>query len=409
MKKDITSQPIVSNLTYIRQCPICHSADTECLTHVNVPWSGGWVQTKKKNIALVSLPVIHCNDCQFIYNGRKPSTEESKTFYAEDYVSSNISPAENILNVEEAKFIEMICNHKHAGSILEIGCYDGRLLSEFQKRGWKVSGCELSNAADIADKRLLKPVIRQPFSADLFKGTLLDVIFCRYVLEHIDEPVLFLKEMTSLLGKNGFIAVEVPDMQCRLADGVLGIFAHEHIGYYVRFSLAQTFMKAGMNPFLCNSSPQGLTIFGAMDSRPFNGRPLDIIDTGQLIARWNSLKTKKKGKLKSFLRGLLSRPKSKILLIGADSHTYELLNSDWLDEDCSILISDDDPRKVGKVFIGTDVTVNSVENGIAARPEVAIVSTYYSSQKIAHRILKNSNNKIPIITLYPDVRLFEKQ
>jgi 2-polyprenyl-3-methyl-5-hydroxy-6-metoxy-1,4-benzoquinol methylase len=373
-----------------------------------MPWHGGCVSSSKTDASLIEpLPMVRCKKCQFIFNGVIMPKEKFEELYEGDYVSSVISPHEDSLSADERRLVDDICAFAgRPGAVFEIGCYDGRLLLEFQKRGWKVKGCELCGAAAVAERRLNVAISRKSFSKESFGGELFDAIYCRYVLEHVADPVSFLCEMASGLNPDGFVAIEVPDVQSRLIDGVLGIVAHEHIGYFVPASLADVFVRAQLTPFSIRTGRQGLVMFGSRKGESMNGYEIDVTaNTAELIRRWSTLREDKKKRLRDLLDGISSGRRCRVLIVGADYHTLEFLADGWVDESNELILSDDDPCKIGKFFIGTDKVIHSVADGMAGRPDVVIISTYSSSKKIAEKIIGTYGTGAPVILLYPRVHV----
>ena len=87
--------------------------------------------------------------------------------------------------------------------MLDIGCRPGFFLS-LQKRGWKVSGIDSSlKAVNYAKKKLkLRNITVNDYTElNSTKKNSYDVIYSNGVLEHIDDPLNFIKISHRLLKK----------------------------------------------------------------------------------------------------------------------------------------------------------------------------------------------------------------
>jgi ubiquinone/menaquinone biosynthesis C-methylase UbiE len=101
-----------------------------------------------------------------------------------------------------------------SGPALDIGCHSGtftkKVLSKIKTQ--KIYGIDISPLAiSLAKKRIpygkfkVADAIKLPFKDNYFEA-----IICLEVLEHIDNPMLVLKEMKRVLKKNGIAILLVP-------------------------------------------------------------------------------------------------------------------------------------------------------------------------------------------------------
>lgn len=85
--------------------------------------------------------------------------------------------------------------------VLDFGCGDGKFLNRFQDLGWETYGVEPStDAAFSRHHRLLT----------LPQDGSFDFVFLNHVLEHVDTPLVLLREIASTLRIGGVLFVSVP-------------------------------------------------------------------------------------------------------------------------------------------------------------------------------------------------------
>ncbi len=99
--------------------------------------------------------------------------------------------------------------------ILDVGCAAGYFLEAFRRKKPKaiVEGVEISKeAALIAQSHFKIRIVAQDLLS-LEGDQLYDVITMFQTLEHLNDPVLYLKQCHKLLKTGWFIFVEVPNFQ----------------------------------------------------------------------------------------------------------------------------------------------------------------------------------------------------
>jgi SAM-dependent methyltransferase len=112
------------------------------------------------------------------------------------------------------RLLDLIARQVPAGRLLDVGCGHGLLLDEARRRGYDVTGIELSSgAAGYARDILELDVVEQPlgaFAAEQPDGAF-QVVVLADVLEHLDDPVAALAACERLLAPGGALCVITPD------------------------------------------------------------------------------------------------------------------------------------------------------------------------------------------------------
>jgi SAM-dependent methyltransferase len=87
-----------------------------------------------------------------------------------------------------------------------------------------------------------------------------DVILMNHTLEHIHDPVAFLRAAAALMASNGRLVINVPNYRSPVAmvmrDQWVGWLPTEHVFHYTEASLAAVAAKAGLR--LVESSTPGV-------------------------------------------------------------------------------------------------------------------------------------------------------
>lgn len=150
-----------------------------------------------------SRDLYRCRNCGSIMVFPTPSDEQLKEYY-EDYADVKL-----IVNWEKRtsfKIIQNICNKLKKGSILDIGCGDGRLLgmlpSDFRKYGIDVS----ERACRIASQNGVTALCSALESAEFQEK--FDVVLALDFIEHTANPIEAFRAINKLLKPDGYMVIE---------------------------------------------------------------------------------------------------------------------------------------------------------------------------------------------------------
>jgi SAM-dependent methyltransferase len=110
------------------------------------------------------------------------------------------------------RLLDLIGRHVAGGRLLDVGCGHGLLLDEARRRGFAVSGLELSrSAAGYARDVLGLDVAEATLDEAAATGERYDVIVLADVVEHLDDPAGALRTCASMLADGGALCVVTPD------------------------------------------------------------------------------------------------------------------------------------------------------------------------------------------------------
>jgi 2-polyprenyl-3-methyl-5-hydroxy-6-metoxy-1,4-benzoquinol methylase len=144
-------------------------------------------------------------------------TEDILNRYDGEYFSYERENEESFLNLmklglRDIGFEEITSGLGESPRFLDIGCATGRLSAWLRQKGWLSEGVEVCRAA--AEFGSLN------FNVPIFPGTLDDAGFedsrfhCvhnSHVIEHINRPDLFVKEIFRILKPGGFFVCTTPN------------------------------------------------------------------------------------------------------------------------------------------------------------------------------------------------------
>lgn len=105
------------------------------------------------------------------------------------------------------------------GKILDIGCSYGFFLETAKKRKWDIYGVEINPTSGSYAKNKFGPdhIFVGKLENSHFKTRSFDVIALWDVVEHTDNPVVFLEEVKKFLKTDGIICIQSPNIDSFIA------------------------------------------------------------------------------------------------------------------------------------------------------------------------------------------------
>lgn len=165
-------------------------------------------------------------------------------------VYKNGSLVEGSISSESGKvYVEKIINYlfehfnfNQKSTVLEVGFGSGILLKELKIKGVKnLTGIEPGDHPKVdglEGVKLIKDFFPSPFISGQY-----DLIYSLLVLEHIEDPVEYIRELIKRVNINGKIIFGVPNCEPYLKEGDLSIFIHEHYSYFTKESIVNLVSK----------------------------------------------------------------------------------------------------------------------------------------------------------------------
>lgn len=181
-------------MTKGKNCPVCESGA------IDYEADRGWDQ------------LWHCRQCDLVFAWPQLQETELEAYYDE------VTHPEYLLKYEEESFrrgrriLSFLEKRWPRGAILDVGCGCGFFLKVAQDGGWQPEGVEISPRAAELSRRYGNFRIHVG-KFDERQGNLATypVISAQHILEHMRDPVQFLKALHEKLQPKGILVVAVPN------------------------------------------------------------------------------------------------------------------------------------------------------------------------------------------------------
>jgi SAM-dependent methyltransferase len=220
-------------------CPICnHNKNKNVYNSDKIE-----ITTSKKNYK-VQTKVSECKQCGFMFvNPRKSLKYYNKLYPIQYRILGDLNNKENEkLKLNEFKFI--IKNIENCKDVFDIGASDGGMLKLFKDKNYNVYGNEPNSYAC--------EVARKKYDIHIYNSTSIpnrkyDLFTCSNVLEHIYDINKFIIDVKSKLNDNGYLYIEVPDLNfIDKWNNISDFFVFQHLNYFNSSTLQALLLKHGL-------------------------------------------------------------------------------------------------------------------------------------------------------------------
>ncbi len=264
----------------------------------------------------------------------------------------------------------------HGKDIVEIGAGKGDFLIMLCQmggnRGWGY------DPSYVPEEGYTAPNVTfvEDFYGEKYTHQRADLIVCRHVLEHIEDPDAFIAQVRRAVGdQQSVVFFEVPNALWTLRHGGIWDIIYEHCSYFSPLSLAYLFRKHGFRVLAVNEvfGGQFLTIEAVPDdsapAAPETTTELDMLTADARAFAENYRAKRDEWQVR--LRALAAAGKHGIVW-GAGSKGVTFLNVMGTGEEI-VAVVDINPRKQGKYVPGTGQPIISPDQVSELQPDFVII------------------------------------
>lgn len=362
---------------------ICHVCGSEHLIdffemldvpiHCNLLWK---THDAAQNCPRGDIKLAFCPVCTFITN---LAFEPARLDYSQAYDTSlHFSPYfQEYARSLASRLIERYDLHNK--DIIEIGCGKGFFISLLCKlgnnRGVGFDPAYIEQENDSDGKDQVKFI--QDFYSEKYSNYQCDLIVCRHVLEHIQNPKDFLSMIRHAIGNrlNTHIFFEVPNALQTFQRLFIWDIIYEHCSYFTPNSLSLIFSSCGFR--VCDLTEEYKGQFLCIDARTDNQGMSDSshmhVGVNQIADYIKSFPENYKSKVET-CRLELEKIEAKgqsVVVWGAGSKGVTFLNT-FKNSEIEYVV-DINPNKQGMYIPGTGQKIVPPEFLKSYKPDIIII------------------------------------
>lgn len=157
-----------------------------------------------------------CRHCSTIFQYPQPERRQMEEYADEQYSSGEYHDYVSAREMKLAHFRRRLGEIRpfiRTGRLLDVGCSCGYFLEVAAAVGFDVAGLEFSREAIAAASPLVATRIRQATLEEIAGGSVAayDVITAFDLIEHVPDPVSFVRNAASCLKPGGALVIATPD------------------------------------------------------------------------------------------------------------------------------------------------------------------------------------------------------
>ena len=158
-----------------------------------------------------------CSICGLVLQNPQPVFKDISNRYDKEYFDYEIKNEEAFLSLMLMALSDVDFDSLDFSGlpkkILDIGCATGKFLYEFKNKGWDVAGIEIcKEAAEYGNSRRNVNISNCTLEKACFPEKSFSVVHASHLIEHLNDPALFLREVYRILHDKGFFIIVTPNI-----------------------------------------------------------------------------------------------------------------------------------------------------------------------------------------------------
>lgn len=253
-----------SGFTRVSMCPLCGSSDS------------------KLELTKHSIDLLHCLVCDVRYSARIPADlndiydDVHYVVHSKEDSDEHFKYRRTRFGSERVNILEALCGDLTDKQILDIGCGTGFFISSAAEKCKHVYGAEFS---DIRRGEAMRRTGLTVFSQSLEKLPKrdFDIITAFDVLEHVPEPIPFMRSIDEILNPDGYLFLFVPNFDSFsmtvMREYSPAVDSTEHVLLYNHSSLR--FLAKIFDYEIVYTETQGMDIDNILSMSEYLHKPTD--------------------------------------------------------------------------------------------------------------------------------------
>lgn len=285
-------------------------------------------------------------------------------------------------------FLNSVVEKRHFKNIIEVGCNDMYVLNALKSRADRLIGID--------------PILREK-EKEYTKGNIIaigdflenvqlnndvDIVLCKDTLEHVSEPVQFVKRIVDLARNETVFIFQFPLLETLLSGCRFDQVFHQHLNYFSMQSIICMLNNLGCEllDYKINVNHWGMVLIAFKKSKNKSkyASMFSKIARSQVLERYKVFKDD----MRSTSARLNSLKDEKIYGYGAALMLPALsyyLGNDFSSFECVV---DDDKKKAGLFYINLPVTIRATEDINDIQDSIVLVTAISAINNVRRILVK---------------------
>ncbi|MCX7030037.1 MAG: class I SAM-dependent methyltransferase [Spirochaetes bacterium] len=195
-----------------------------------------------------------CRRCGLVYQDPRPVFEDLRRRYGPEYFAYELANEENFFGLMQLGLADIAFDRVTAGmpsprTFLDVGCATGMLLQWVQGRGWEVQGADICReSAEYGERVRGVRIHAGTLEEARFADGSFAVVHFSHLIEHLDDPRAFLREVRRVLRDDGRAVITTPNiagLQARLFGARWRSAIVDHLVLFSRPTLRRMLAEEG--------------------------------------------------------------------------------------------------------------------------------------------------------------------
>ena len=214
-------------------CPICGSDD------------------KRVHVAFADIPVMKCGSCGFIHSGRVLPDDALAEYYKRSFGSRRHMEGQIVNATVNILALPKVLDMSRVKTVLDVGTGYGFLLPKLRDNyGVSCTGMEISaQEAEYARNTLRLNVVSRMIQESGLPEGAFDVAACFEVIEHIADPVPFVRHMARHVKPGGHVLLMTDNFESAVVKRSGPRFTkwipHSHVSDFAPATIERCIHEAG--------------------------------------------------------------------------------------------------------------------------------------------------------------------
>lgn len=232
--------------------------ESPCQVPCNLCGSSRVEVARRKGRHGIALRSVICIDCGLVWTDPRPSPEDERLFYSQDYRLTYKGVEQPKLKHVRRSGLAAIDRWRHichlvppCAEVMDVGAGGGEFLYMGRRLGHRVRGVEPNDGYARYAREALGLPIQTGFYQDMqVDPSSLDLLTLFHVVEHLENPLDAISTCAAWLKPGGFLVIEVPNVEATCQHPA-SQFHRGHLYHFNADNLGHLMRKAGLTPHSC--------------------------------------------------------------------------------------------------------------------------------------------------------------